>query len=233
MGTSAQSSRDFSSKSRKSYCLKTSAYLSLASHLNSTQPEESQLSAPSFSSDWSLTSNPNTSDRSGDSKSKASAYPRKGNRSADVSDVGKAMDTCRLASPGLTKYNSTSRLGSRASDSDRYKSGEIDTSYLDSFDIDFDREMRHLKRDHSQSMFSINSSFHPNLNSTEVSQYRSSTSQLETRSSSTRVGGGVVCANDDLMICGDCKSLFTSLPLFLKHRKKNACQRPPSCHCHK
>lgn len=38
-------------------------------------------------------------------------------------------------------------------------------------------------------------------------------------------------ASVDLMICGVCRSLFTSLPLFLRHKKSNSCRLRFVCHC--
>lgn len=233
-GSSIQSSPDF--KSRTSYLLKSSASLSLSSHLNSTLPEISQLSAPSFSSEWDSTSASNASKSSSDrsvrsSKSRTSSHGHKSNTSADVSHIRKGLDTCRLAPAALVKHSSAGRL----SDSSRYKSGDIDFSYLNSFDIDsldhdFDRDLQHLKRDHSRSMFSINSSFHPNFNSTELSMTDRRTGKRVTTDSAAKEEV-TVKVDGDLLICGVCKCLFTSLPLFQKHKEKRACRRLSLCHC--
>ncbi|XP_054164865.1 putative mediator of RNA polymerase II transcription subunit 24 [Oppia nitens] len=36
----------------------------------------------------------------------------------------------------------------------------------------------------------------------------------------------------DILICGNCRTLFTSLPLFIQHKKSSKCRLRFVCHCH-
>ena len=230
-----------------------------------TLPDASQLSVPSFSMSGLDSSRDST--RAGkpvqESKSQAT-----GTRSgADVSSARRAMDSCRLASPGLVKRLPASQhssfsadlnysrdstragkpvlqsksqatgKGSSASrktsllasfdvklpstnssaDSLRFRSGAIDTSYINSFDVDVGKQTHRLRRDLSQTVLSVDSSFHPNLNSTEL--------PLLERNSS----GDILKDGADLLICGSCRSVFWSLQSFQKHKESNSCRRPCAC----
>ncbi len=36
----------------------------------------------------------------------------------------------------------------------------------------------------------------------------------------------------DILICGNCRTLFTSLPLFIQHKRSSKCRLRFVCHCH-
>ena len=97
-------------------------------------------------------------------------------------------------------------------------------SYIDSFSMDYERQAstsrrdlsNDLSKDVSKDVSILSSSFRPNFNSTELSLASSD-------------GKSVAAEEDsDLLICGTCKRLFTSLPMFQKH-KKSGCRRKNSC----
>jgi uncharacterized CHY-type Zn-finger protein len=37
----------------------------------------------------------------------------------------------------------------------------------------------------------------------------------------------------DILICGNCRTLFTSLPLFIQHKRSSKCRLRFVCHCHR
>lgn len=219
-----------STRERKSYRLESS--LTSSSHLSYVLPDSSQLSAPSFSGSslsLSSTSSSSSSTRSDRTSKQSSNHSRSGTSSSsdDVSQMRRTLGTCRLSSPNLSKYSlSSSRLETKTSDVSRFRAGVIDTSYIDSFDVDYERENRH--RSHSQSMFSINSSFHPQLNSTEVSIRPSHSKGAGRRVLQPRNSQGSVAGEVDILICGVCRVSFSSLSLFQKHKERRNCQR---CKC--
>lgn len=211
--------------SRKSYQLSSS--LNKSSHVASAPyvlPDSSQLSEPSF--DISLPSMSSTSSlsttrthRSSHSRSHHSL--RITSSAADVSEMRRTLGTCRLVSP---THTSSSRLKSKSSDVSRYRAGVIDTSYIDSFSADFNRQ----GRDHSQSMLSINSSFNPQLNSTELSIYPTGTKSGNRGVLQSRQDPHPANSDADILICGKCRLSFTSWTKFQKHKERGNCIR---CKC--